>query len=60
MATSSIFANFDINDSIKAENFVNALNISAHENTESASDNSNKILVSPNDIKSVWAKRKQN
>ena len=34
MATSSIFANFNITDSKTAENFVKALDFSAQENTK--------------------------
>ena len=59
MATSSIFANFDITDSKKAESFVKALDFSAQENTKRTADNPKSFLVSPNDIKTIWAKRKQ-
>lgn len=59
MATSSIFANFNITDSKTAENFVKALDVSASENTKKVQTDSKSFLVLSNDIKSVWAKRKQ-
>ena len=57
MATSSIFANFNITDSKKAESFVKALDISAKENTKKSTESKSSFLVLPNDIKSLWAKR---
>ena len=59
MATSSIFANFNINDSKKAEDFVKALDISAKERFKKASTDCKAFIVLPNDIKSLWAKRKE-
>ena len=38
MATSSIFANFNITDSKKAESFVQALDVSAKDKTKKNSD----------------------
>lgn len=58
MATSSILANFNINDSKKAEDFVKALDISAKESFNKASTDCKTFIVLPNDIKSLWAKRK--
>ena len=57
MATSSIFANFNITDSKKAKSFVRALDISAKENTEKSTEDKSSFLVLPNDIKSLWVKR---
>ena len=53
MATSSIFANFNINDSKKAEDFVKALDISAKESFKKASTDCKAFIVLPNDIKSL-------
>ncbi|MBP3200072.1 MAG: hypothetical protein J6M39_00270 [Lachnospiraceae bacterium] len=57
MATSSIFANFDIKNKKEAEDFVNAIDKSLDYNT-----NKNLIqydeLKDSNAIKSLWAKRK--
>lgn len=58
MATSSIFANFNINDTKKAENFVKALDISAQENTKKIPVDKKSFVVLPQDIKSLWSKRK--
>ena len=58
MATSSIFANFNITDSKKAENFVNALDISAKETSKKSAVSNKSFVALPNDIKSLWAKRK--
>lgn len=59
MATSSIFANFNITDSKKAENFVKALDISANENTRKTSEDKKSFIVLPDAIKTLWAKRKE-
>ncbi len=59
MATSSIFANFNISDSKKAEDFVKALDISAKGNTKKLSTDRKSFVVLPNDIKTLWAKRKE-
>ena len=59
MATSSIFANFNINDSKNAEDFVKALDISAKESFKKAGTDCKAFIVLPNDIKSLWAKRKE-
>ena len=59
MATSSIFANFNIADSKKAEAFVNALEISAQECTEEKKTDTKSFVVLPADIKSLWEKRKE-
>ena len=59
MATSSIFANFNIMDSKKAEDFVKALDRSAQETTEKPSTDKKAFLVLPADIQSLWAKRKE-
>ena len=58
MATSSIFANFNINDSTKAEDFVKALDISAQENTVKTHTDMKSFVVLPSEIKSLWDKRK--
>ena len=58
MATSSIFANFNINDSKKAEDFVKALDISAKKSFKKESVDCKSFIVLPDDIKSLWAKRK--
>ena len=58
MATSSIFANFNITDSKKAESFVQALDVSAKDKTKKNSDDKKSFVVLPADIKSLWAKRK--
>lgn len=58
MATSSIFANFNITDSKKAENFVNALDSSAKETEKNPSSEKKAFIVLSGDIKSLWAKRK--
>ncbi|MGN0730145.1 hypothetical protein [Treponema sp.] len=58
MATSSIFANFNITDSKKAESFVTALDNSAKEKNKKPCANKNSFVVLPDDIKSLWAKRK--
>ena len=58
MATSSIFANFNITDSKKAENFVAALDISAKETSKKSEADKKSFIVLPCDIKSLWAKRK--
>lgn len=58
MATSSIFANFNITDSKKAEDFVKALDISAKESSRKATADKNSFVVLPGDIKHLWAKRK--
>ena len=58
MATSSIFANFNITDSKKAESFVQALDVSAKDKTKKNSDDNKSFVVLPADIKSLWAKRK--
>ena len=58
MATSSIFANFNITDSKKAESFVNALDVSAKETAKKSAVLNKSFVVLPNDIKSLWAKRK--
>ena len=58
MATSSIFANFNITDSKKAEDFVKALDISAKETSKKSAVSNKSFVVLPNDIKSLWAKRK--
>ena len=59
MATSSIFANFNISDSKKADDFVKALDISAKGNTKKLSTDRKSFVVLPNDIKTLWAKRKE-
>lgn len=59
MATSSIFANFNIDDSKKAEAFVKALDISAKDNTRKLSTDKKTFVVLPDDIKKLWAKRKE-
>ena len=59
MATSSIFANFNISDSKKAEDFVKSLDISAKGNTKKLSTDRKSFVVLPNDIKTLWAKRKE-
>lgn len=59
MATSSIFANFNISDSKKAEDFVKALDISAKGNTKKTFTDGKSFVVLPNDIKTLWAKRKE-
>ncbi|MBO4638570.1 MAG: hypothetical protein J5710_02325 [Treponema sp.] len=59
MATSSIFANFNITDSKKAESFVQALDVSAKENTKKESTDKKSFIALPGDIKSLWAKRKE-
>jgi hypothetical protein len=57
MATSSIFANFDIKNRKEAEDFVEAID-------KSLKYNENKDLIKydelkdSNDIKNLWAKRK--
>ena len=53
MATSSIFANFNINDSKKAEDFVKALEISAKESFKTVTTDRKFFVVLPNDIKSL-------
>ena len=58
MATSSIFANFNITDSKKAESFVNALDSSAKETIKKSSADKKAFVVLSGDIKSLWAKRK--
>lgn len=58
MATSSIFANFNITDSKKAENFVNALDRSAKETEKKSNSEKKTFVVLSSDIKSLWAKRK--
>ena len=58
MATSSIFANFNITDSKKAESFVQALDVSAKDKTKKNSDDKKSFVVLPADIKSLWTKRK--
>ena len=58
MATSSIFANFNITDSKKAEDFVAALDSSAKEPRREVSADRNAFVVLSFDIKSLWAKRK--
>ncbi len=58
MATSSIFANFNRTESKKAENFVNALDISAKETSKKSAVSNKSFVVLPNGIKSLWAKRK--
>lgn len=58
MATSSIFANFNITDSKKAEIFVNVLDSSAKECSKKSSAEKKSFVVLPNDIKTLWAKRK--
>ena len=45
MATSSIFANFNISDSKKAEDFVKALDISAKGNTKKLSTDRKSFVV---------------
>ena len=57
MATSSIFANFNITDSKKAENFVHVLDCSAKESGKKCSAEK-KSFVALGDIKTLWAKRK--
>ncbi len=58
MATSSIFANFNITDSKKAEDFVKALDISAKESSQKVSMDKNAFVVLQSDIKNLWDKRK--
>ncbi len=58
MATSSIFANFNIIDSKKAEDFARALDISAKENSRKSAGRKNAFVSLPDEIKSLWAKRK--
>ena len=58
MATSSIFANFNITDSTKAEDFVKALETSAQENAVKNSTDKKSFVVLPSEIKSLWDKRK--
>lgn len=59
MATSSIFASFDIRDKETAEAFVNALDTSASQNdTQNRRASSIKVLSSESDIKALWAKRR--
>ena len=57
MATSSIFANFDIKDKETAENFVDALDKSSNVVTNDDNTNIQEIKDS-NAIKLLWAKRK--
>ena len=58
MATSSIFANFNITDSKKAEDFVKALDISAKESSRKVTADKNSFVVLPGDIRHLWANRK--
>ena len=58
MATSSIFANFNITDSVKAENFVNALDISAAESPKKQEKEKGSFIELPSEIKALWKKRK--
>ncbi len=58
MATSSIFANFNISDPKKAESFVQALDASAKDASKNDSARQTSSIVHPADIKSLWAKRK--
>jgi hypothetical protein len=58
MATSSIFANFDIKNKKDAEEFVEALDKSLDYNIEKSIVNYEEINDS-NVIKNLWAKRKQ-
>ncbi|MBR4375044.1 MAG: hypothetical protein IKO57_14535 [Treponema sp.] len=58
MATSSIFANFNITDSKKAEDFVKALDISAKESSQKVSMDKNAFVVLQSDIRNLWDKRK--
>ena len=58
MATSSIFANFDIKDKQTAEAFVEALETSAAEPVHKPSAPI-EILTRSEDIKKLWARRKK-
>ena len=58
MATSSIFANFDIKDKKDAEEFVEALDKSLQCNTENNIVN-HEELIDSDAIKNLWAKRKK-
>ena len=59
MATSSIFADFNITDAAKAEAFVKALDSSAQENASADRKTKKPPIVLPSDIKSLWARRKE-
>ena len=58
MATSSIFANFDIKDKQTAKAFVEALEVSAAEPVRKPTAPI-EILTKSEDIKNLWAKRKK-
>ena len=53
MATSSIFASFDIKDKEKASRFVNALEESANDVPFPSTDNIGRFVTDPDEIKSV-------
>ena len=57
MATSSIFANFDIKNKEEAEDFVNAIDKSLDYNADKNLIKYDE-LKDANAIKSLWAKRK--
>ena len=57
MATSSIFANFDIRDKKTAENFVSALDASAHETAWQPIAHVQPPLTDKDAIRILWAKR---
>lgn len=57
MATSSIFASFDIRDKKTAENFVKALDTSAHDPAWKPIAPINPPLTDQDAIRALWAKR---
>ena len=58
MATSSIFASFDIKDKKTAEDFVSALDQSESYNTPIAIKSELNEMNDLNEIKTLWKKRK--
>lgn len=57
MPISSIFANFNITDSKKAEKFAKALDISAKENAKKKTSEKEVVGTVADEIKVLWKKR---
>jgi hypothetical protein len=59
MATSSIYADFNMCTSKKVNSFAKALNRSAHDSQNKSLAHKKSPLIQSDDIKSLWAKRKE-